>query len=125
MSPTNKYEIVNVVRSMDNKASSGHDDISNILFKKIKDSISQPLSIIFNKSLANGVFPHLMKMADVVPLHKGKSKEQVNNYRPISLLLTVSKVLEKIVYTRIYIQSLRIHRTNLQKPIWFPIMSLL
>ena len=44
----------------------------------------------------------MMKQADVTPLHKSKEKYMVNNYRPISLLLTISKVLEKIVYTRTY-----------------------
>ena len=41
-------------------------------------------------------------MAEVVPLHKGKERSNKNNYRPISLLLTISKILEKIVYTRTY-----------------------
>ena len=44
----------------------------------------------------------MMKQADVTPLYKSKEKYIVNNYRPISLLLTISKILEKIVYTRTY-----------------------
>ena len=43
-----------------------------------------------------------MKTADVVPLYKGKSRYEVENYRPISLLITISKLLEKIVYRRVY-----------------------
>ena len=43
-----------------------------------------------------------MKIAEVIPLHKGKAKYLTNNYRPISLLITVSKILEKIVYKRTY-----------------------
>ena len=43
-----------------------------------------------------------MKIADVIPLYKSKSKEETNNYRPISLLITMSKVLEKVVYSRTY-----------------------
>ena len=43
-----------------------------------------------------------MKKADVVPLHKSKDKHECSNYRPISLLLTLSKLLEKIIYKRVY-----------------------
>ena len=48
------------------------------------------------------VFPTEMKKADTVPLYKSKDKDDKNNYRPISLLLTVSKLLEKIMYNRTY-----------------------
>ena len=64
--------------------------------------MSNPLSIIFNKSLEEGVFPEDMKLADVVPLFKSKDRNECTNYRPISLLLTISKLLEKIVYRRTY-----------------------
>ena len=50
--------------------------------------------IAFNKSLEEGIFPDVMKQADTISLHKAKSTEECNNYRPISLLLTLSKILE-------------------------------
>ena len=87
---------------MPNKTSSGHDEINNILLKQIKESIVAPLATIFNESLTNGIFPETMKLAEVVPLYKGKAKNEKANYRPISLLLTVSKILEKIMYARTY-----------------------
>ena len=87
---------------MKNKTSSGHDGISNKILKGITESIAHPLSIIFNKSMEEGVFPTEMKKADTVPLYKLKAKDDKNNYRPISLLLTVSKLLEKIMYSRTY-----------------------
>ena len=52
--------------------------------------------------MCEGVFPDLMKLADITPLFKSKLDNDANNYRPISILLTISKVLEKIVYTRTY-----------------------
>ena len=100
--PTDHTEIVNIINKLPNKNSSGNDEISNILLKKLLPSIIYPLCIIFNDSLTSGSFPTLMKHADVIPLYKGKSKIETTNYRPISLLLTVSKVLEKIVYVRTY-----------------------
>ena len=102
MSPTTKTEIERLIDKLPNKKSKGHDDISNVLLKKIKSPISHPLEIIFNKSLQEGSFPEKMKHADVIPLHKSKEKHLVNNYRPISLLVTISKILEKIVFTRTY-----------------------
>ena len=102
MAPTNRTEIEKLIDKLPNKTSKGHDDISNILLKRIKSTISHPLEIILNKSIQDGVFPEDMKQADVIPLHKSKEKFIVNNYRPISLLLTMSKILEKIVYGRIY-----------------------
>ena len=49
-----------------------------------------------------GTFPDKMKTSKVIPLHKGKSKDETNNYQPISLLLTISKILEKAMYHRTY-----------------------
>ena len=102
ITPTNKTEITKLIGSLKNKTSSGHDGISNKILKGITDSIVEPLNIIFNKSLEEGVFPTDMKKADTVPLYKSKDKDDKNNYRPISLLLTVSKLLEKIMYNRTY-----------------------
>ena len=58
--------------------------------------------MVINESMRTGVFPEIMKIAEVVPLYKGKSREQETNYRPISLITTMSKVLEKVVYKRVY-----------------------
>ena len=72
------------------------------MLKQLHTSIVQPLTIIFNKSLTEGKFPDLMKLADIVPIHKAKEKYLTTNYRPISLLITISKLLEKVMYKRTY-----------------------
>ena len=87
---------------MPSKRSSGYDNISNILLKDIVTSIVDVLCIIFNKSLELGEFPSTMKLAEVVPLYKGKEHYLETNYRPILLLTRISKVLEKRVYQQIY-----------------------
>ena len=61
MSPTSRTEIEKLIDKLPNKTSKGHDDISNILLKRIKSTISHPLEIIFNKSIQDGVFPEDMK----------------------------------------------------------------
>ena len=53
-------------------------------------------------SFEEGVFPTAMKIAKVIPIYKGKSNELITNYRPISLLSNVSKVLEKVMHKRLY-----------------------
>ena len=102
MKPTTKCEIAKLIESLPNKTSKGYDEISNVLLKELSPTICTPLEIIFNKSLEEGSFPKNMKLADVVPLFKTKERYLVNNYRPISLLVTISKILEKVVYTRTY-----------------------
>ena len=100
--PTDKKEIMTIIAKLPNKASSGYDNISYKLLKLLKDEISEPLCESFNSSLEQGIFPSNMKLSDVIPLHKGKSHDAPENYRPISLLVTISKVLEKLVYKRVY-----------------------
>ena len=72
------------------------------ILKEIVDSICSPLASLCNRSLAEGKFPECMKLAEIVPLHKGGKTTLPNNYRPISLLITTSKLLEKIMYKRVY-----------------------
>ena len=73
--PTSKTEITKLIRSLKNKNGSGHDGISNRILKGITQSINEPLSIIFNKSMEEGIFPTEMKKADTVPLYKSKAKD--------------------------------------------------
>ena len=100
--PTTRQEITKLIQNLPNKKSSGHDNIDNVLLKEIASGLSSVLENLFNESLQTGIFPDIFKLAEVVPLHKGKEKDQQNNYRPISLLCTLSKILEKIVYKRLY-----------------------
>ena len=78
---------------MKNKQSAGHDDISNFIWKGVISSIADPLAHIFYASILSGVFPEQMKIAKVIPLFKKGDKLDPSNYRPISLLSTLSKIL--------------------------------
>ena len=102
LNPTNTEEIAKIVSNLPNKFSSGQDNISNVLLKDIIDHIAPALTEVFNKSLMTGEFPTVMKLSEVIPLYKCKEHFLETNYRPISLLTTMSKVLEKIVYQRVY-----------------------
>jgi retron-type reverse transcriptase len=102
LATTDLYEISRLINSLKRKNSSGHDGISSSLIKDIKHEISLPLTILINKSLSTGIVPDLLKTAKVIPVYKAKDTEQLNNYRPISLLPTISKILEKIIHKRLY-----------------------
>ena len=102
VSPTSHIEVSNLIDSLQNKKSSGWDGISNVLLKSMKTVLCKPLSILFNRSIEEGKFPNIFKSADVIPLFKSGVTNLCNNYRPISLLLTISKVLEKVIYKRVY-----------------------
>ena len=97
MTHTDQKEIEKMISELQNKTSCSHEQISNNLLKVLSVSISYPLEIIFNQSIAQGVcvFPNLMKIAELIPLYRGKDHDEIINYRPISLLITISKLLEK------------------------------
>ena len=102
ISPTSVQEIDRIIRELPNKTSYGHDEISNTMLKALHTSITFPLCHIFNQSLQEGIFPERMKWVEVIPLYKGKCMDVIVNYRSISLLITLSKILEKIMYKRLY-----------------------
>ena len=100
--PISSIEIKNFIKKLPSKNSSGHDNISNNFLKKISDAIITPLQHIFNLSLSSGEFPQEIKLSEVIPLFKKGARDQMENYRLISLLITISKILEKCMYTRLY-----------------------
>ena len=102
LTPITESELKSLINALPNKNSSGHDNINNVLLKQIKDSVVKPMTICVNKSLSEGLFPQVMKLADVCPLFKSRDRRKTNNYRPISLLLTLSKLLEKIICEKVY-----------------------
>ena len=95
-------EIYKILVSLRPKKSSGHDNISTYFLKKISQTISYPISILINKSFTEGIVPESLKIAKVIPIHKGKERESFSNYRPISILPSLSKILEKAMYKRVY-----------------------
>ena len=96
--PTTQQEIQDAISKMKPKNTNDVYDISTKLVKLGSKSISKILVHIFNHSLRHGIFPEKLKIAYIIPIHKGESKTCLNNYRPISILPDFSKLLEKIVY---------------------------
>ena len=72
------------------------------MLKICGDSILKPLELIFKSCLENGKFPNEWKKANVVPVHKRNNKQLIENYRPISLLPVCGKILERLIYNKMF-----------------------
>lgn len=94
-------EILLTLNSMQNKKSSGPDNITIKALKYISRFLIYPLCYIFNLCIKTGIFPDKLKFALIVPLHKKGDVELIENYRPIVLLSCFSKLFEKIIQNRI------------------------
>ena len=94
-------EIRKSLKSLTNKKSSGVDDLPNIAFKSITENIAQPLMALINRSFLEGIFPDCLKVAKIKPIHKSGVKYLTENYRPISLLNTLSKIVEGIIQKKL------------------------
>ena len=94
----------NVSASLKTNKSSGYDDISADVVKRVSDEIFVILKHIFNISLAKGVFPDKLRIARVTSIFKKKNSTLVTNYRPVSVLPCFSKLLEPII-TRHFLKS--------------------
>ena len=87
--------VADMLALLDTSKSSGPDDISSLMLKSTAHSIAPSLANLFNTSLAEGLLPSEWKVARVVPVPKSAAlKDSVSGYRPISILPTVSKILE-------------------------------
>ncbi|KAJ8047577.1 RNA-directed DNA polymerase from mobile element jockey [Holothuria leucospilota] len=98
--PTDENEIYNCIQNLKN-VSPGHDNLHCKVIKSVGCFISVPLCHIINLSLRNGTIPTDLKLARVIPIYKSGDKFLKSNYRPISVLPVFSKILERIVYTRL------------------------
>ena len=98
----NEEYTIKALDNLENKNSSGHDGISNKLLKSIKCSVSKSLTIIINQMITTGIFPDAFKVSKVMPIFKKGDCSLMSNYRPISLLPTISKIFERVIHDQMY-----------------------
>jgi len=94
-------EIIASITNLKNTSSSGIDGVSSKFPKLTKVTIAQILAKLFNKSMESGDYPDCLKISHIVPVPKRASPSIPSHYRPISILPTVSKIFEKIIYARV------------------------
>ena len=96
-------DIINtIIDKLAPKTSTGYDGLSTKLLKTVKNSLLSPITIIVNQMLTTGIFPDNLKIAKVNPVFKKDDDTLFTNYRPISLLPTISKIFEKVIFTQLY-----------------------
>jgi len=92
------YEIEKIIKSLKSKNTSGYDKISNCIIKLSSPFIISPLTHISNAALNSDIFPDRLKYAIVKPIYKKGQKQDISNYRPVSLLTSFTKVFERLIY---------------------------
>ncbi|CAK1598017.1 unnamed protein product [Parnassius mnemosyne] len=98
----NKTKINKLLKSLDLNKSGGPDLIPPIFIVNCCKELSEPLFILFKRSIAEGVVPKIWKQAYITPVHKKGNTTKIENYRPISKLCLFAKVFEKVVYQQVY-----------------------
>lgn len=99
---TNEHEVYDYIKAIDPSKATGPDGISPRLLKIADLAIVPSLTKLINFSFSNNKAPDSWKKANVTPLHKKYNKHNLNNYRPVSILCAASKILERIVFKRVY-----------------------
>ena len=96
-------EVFNLLSNISTNKATGPGKIPAKLVKISAPFITKHLSIIFNQSLLQGTFPYDWKISKVIPIYKKGPKHDMNNYRPISVISTIAKVMEKIAHNQLYL----------------------
>jgi len=102
INPTDPQEIEDIISQLQSSKATGPNSLPTNILKEIKKHISKPLCHLINISFESGEFPDIFKLAKIIPVFKSGSRVDVNNYRPISLLSNISKIIEKLMHSRLY-----------------------
>ena len=97
--PVTEIKVKNIITQLKSKPSTGYDGISSSLLKYLEPILSGPLLLIINQSLHTGIFPDKLKLAKIFPVHKKDDIHMIQNYRPISILPTIPKVVYEQIQT--------------------------
>ena len=92
-------EVFNLIQKILSNKASGLDNISARLLKEASSIVTRSLTFIITLSITTGIFPNAWKRVRVSPIFKEDLKTDPNNYRPISVLLVISKLIERVVLT--------------------------
>ena len=94
--------IEKIIVSLNSNKAHGHDNISIRMLKICGDTICKPLELIFKQALTTGVFPSEWKKGNIVPCYKKGDKQNLKNYRPVSLLPICGKIFERLIFNEMF-----------------------
>jgi hypothetical protein len=95
--PTDEFEVASFIRKLKSGSASGLDGITTDLIKMCISHLAEPITYLCNLSITSGNFPDVLKIALVTPIFKAGNRKEVTNYRPISLLSVIGKLIEKVI----------------------------
>ena len=98
MNKTSKNEVLKIILKIEISKAAGIDKLSGRFLRDAAEILSRPLCKICNLSISRGVFPDTCKIAKLKSIYKIGKKTDPSNYRPISLLPIISKVIERIFH---------------------------
>ena len=101
ITPTNNEEVLSEIKNLKKDKSSGPSSTPVKILKLFQTPLSKPISLIANLSFSTGIFPVNLKTANVIPIFKKDDHTSCNNYRPISLLSNISKIIERLIHSRL------------------------
>ena len=100
--PVDQNHISQLIDKLKNKSSYRHDNISTKLIKSAKKVLTKPLTLLVNQMLNSGQFPSELKTSRVKPLFKNGDPALFTNYRPISLLPSMSKIFKYVIFHQLF-----------------------
>ena len=100
--PVNIKEIENIISSLQENKTSGPNSLPSKILKTSKKQLSVPLAYLINLAFEIGNFPEILKTFKVIPVFKKGEQQDCNNYRPISLLSNIVKIIEKIIHKHLF-----------------------
>ncbi len=98
---TTEDKTLGIINKLKNTNTAGHDGISNRMIKHVRHNISAALTLIVNQTISTGIFPDSLKIARIKPLFKKGDKQLITNYRPISILSSLSKIFERTLFDQL------------------------
>ena len=99
--PTTAEEVNDIIMTLIGSNSTGLNSIPTILLKQTRNTVFLPLAKLINKSFETGISPDIYNVAKVVPIFKSETRLLCNNYRPISLLSNIGKIIEDLIHKRL------------------------
>ena len=101
LSPISPEDVEVLISTLRVHTAIGPESIPTIILKQFKKLLLKPLTNLINLSFSTGLFPKILKQAKIIPIFKKGDGQDCNNYRPISLLSNISKIIEKLVHMQL------------------------
>ena len=90
-------EVANIIKHLSSTPTKDYYGIHSVLLQRNLVTLARPMCMLVNQSIVEGIFPSALKLAYITPIHKSGCKMDFKNYRPVSILPTISKIIEKAV----------------------------